>query len=139
MKSNGVPAVNIINIAELRTETYRLVFVMLEERLGHYAGFREAFVDAFALTPPPADGGAPGYFRASSGREYQITFLSRSGQRFPSGLEIHALVPDFAPVDPEALDEDIWRFLEGLIRRVGGGWTGEALQATGKVYKIPWA
>jgi hypothetical protein len=134
-----VPAVNIINIAELRTKTYRQVFVMSEERLGHYAGFREAFVDAFALTPADADGGAPGYFRAPSGREYQITFLSRSGQRFPSGLEIHALVSYFDPVDPEAVDEDIWRFLEWLIACVGGEWTIEALQATGKVYKIPWA
>jgi len=131
--------IDIITAAELRTETYRLVFVMLEERLGHYAGFREAFVDAFALTPAHADGGAPGYFRASSGREYQITFLSRSGQRFPSGLEIHALVPGFAPVDPDALDQDLWYFLQWMIARVGGEWTVEALQATGKVYKIPWA
>ena len=132
-------SIDVIAAAELRTKTYRQVFVMLEERLGHYAGFREAFVDAFALTPADADGGAPGYFRARSGREYQITFLSRSGQRFPSGLEIHALVPNFDPVDPEAIDEDIWRFLEWLIARVGGEWTIEALQKTGKVYKIPWA
>ena len=131
--------IDIITSAEVRTETYRLVFMMLEERLGHYAGFREAFVDAFALTPAHADGGAPGYFRASSGREYQITFLSRSGQRFPSGLEIHALVPGFAPVDPEALDEDLWYFLRWMVARVGGEWTVESLQATGKVYKIPWA
>ena len=81
----------------------------------------------------------PGYFRAASGREYEVMFTSRSGERFPSGLEIHALVPGFDPVDPEATDEDIWRFLEWLIPRVGGEWTLEALKATGKVYKIPWA
>ena len=131
--------IEIIGIADLRTQEYRTVFVMVEERLGHYAGFREAFVETFGLTPAHADGGAPGYFRAASGREYQIVFMSRSGQRFPSGIEIHALVPRFDPVDTEAVDEDVWRFLEWLIPRVGGEWALEDLKATGKAYKIPWA
>jgi len=131
--------IEIITAAELRTKTYRNVFVMVEERLGHYDGFREAIVGAFGLTPAHADGGAPGYFRAPSGREYQIIFMARSGQRFPSGIEIHALVPQFDAVDPEAADEDIWHFLEWLVARVGGEWSVEALKATGKVYKIPWA
>ncbi len=47
--------------------------------------------------------------------------------------------PDNGFPDTEATDEDIWRFLEWLIPRVGGEWTLEALKATGKVYKIPWA
>jgi hypothetical protein len=132
-------SVDIISPATLRTQSYRTVFVMVEERLGHYAGFREALVKAFGLTPAHADGGAPGYFRAASGREYQVVFTSRSGQRFPSGMEIYALVRGFDPVDPEAIDEDIWRFLEWLIPRVGGQWTLEDLKATGKVYRIPWA
>ncbi len=131
--------VTIVKASDLRTQDYRTVFVMLEERLGHYGGFREALVTAFELVPADADGGAPGYFRAESGREYQVVFLSRSGQRFPSGIEIHALVPGFDPVDSDALDEDIWRFLEWLIVRVGGEWNLEDLRATGKVYKIPWA
>ena len=133
-------SIEIIATADdLRTREFRTVFVIVEERLGHYAGFREAFVEAFGLTPEHADGGDPGYFRAASGREYQIVFLSRSGQRFPSGIEIHALVARFDPVEPEALDEDVWRFLEWLIPRVGGEWTLEHLKATGRVYKIPWA
>lgn len=131
--------ITIVNASELRTHEHRTVFVMLEERLGHYAGFREALVAAFGLLPAHADGGAPGYFRAESGREYQVIFLSRSGQRFPSGIEIHALIAGFDPVDSDALDEDIWRFLEWLIVRVGGDWTLEDLKATGKIYKIPWA
>jgi len=131
--------IEIIGAADIRTGNYRTVFVMTEERLGHYAGFREALVDAFGLTPARADGGAPGYFRAASGREYEVIFLSRSGHRFPSGIEIHALVPGFDPVDADAIDEDVWRFLEWLIPRVGGEWTLEALKSTGKVYKIPWA
>jgi hypothetical protein len=132
-------SIEIVSSADLRTEKSRTVFVMNEERLGHYAGFREALIEAFRLTPAHADGGPPGYFRAASGREYQVVFTSRSGERFPSGLEIHVLVPGFDPVDPEAIDEDVWRFLEWLIPRVGGEWTLEALKATGKVYKIPWA
>lgn len=132
-------SIEIIAAADLRTANARRVFVLVEERLGHYAGFREALATAFALTAAHADGGAPGYFRAPSGREYEVVFLGRSGQRFPSGMEIHALVPGFEAIDPQAADEDIWRFLEWLIPRVGGEWTIEALQSTGKVYKIPWA
>lgn len=132
-------SIEIVDASGLHTQNYRTVFVMTEERLGHYAGFREALVKAFSLTPAHADGGEPGFFRAPSGREYQVVFLSRSEQRFPSGLEIHALAPGFDPVDPQAIDEDVWRFLEWLIPRVGGEWTLDALKATGKVYKVPWA
>lgn len=132
-------SINIITAVDIRAQNYRHVFVMVEERLGHYAGFREALIEAFGLTAAHADGGPPGYFRAESGRQYEVVFLSRSGHRFPSGVEIHALVPGFDSVDPEATDEDIWRFLEWLIPRVGGEWTLDALKATGKVYKIPWA
>jgi hypothetical protein len=131
--------IEILTLAEIRSKNYRRVFVMAEERLGHYAGFREALIAAFGLTATHADGGPPGYFRAASGREYEVVLISRSGQRFPAGLEIHALVPGFETIDPEATDEDIWHFLEWLIPRVGGEWTLEALKATGKVYKIPWA
>ncbi|MEO8166262.1 MAG: hypothetical protein ABI619_12785 [Betaproteobacteria bacterium] len=131
--------IEVVSASDLRTQNYRTTFVMLEERLGHYAGFREALVDAFGLTPAHADGGEPGYIRAGSGREYQIVFISRSGQRFPSGIEINALVPSFDPVDTDAIDEDIWRFLEWLIASVGGEWKLEDLKATGKVYRIPWA
>ena len=52
-------SIEIIGIADLRTQEYRTVFVMVEERLGHYAGFREAFVETFGLTPAHADGGVP--------------------------------------------------------------------------------
>jgi hypothetical protein len=131
--------IEILTLADIRAKNYRRVFVMAEERLGHYAGFREALIAAFGLAAAHADGGPPGYFRAASGREYEVVFISRSGQRFPSGLEIHALVPGFDAIDPEATDEDIWHFLEWLIPRVGGEWTLESLKATGKVYKIPWA
>lgn len=132
-------SIQIIGANDIRTEKYRTVFLMVEERLNHYAGFREALIEAFKLTPAHADGGSPGFFRAGSGREYQVVFLSRSGHRFPSGLEIHALVRGFDPFDADAADEDVWRFLEWLIPRVGGEWTLDALKATGKVYKIPWA
>jgi hypothetical protein len=132
-------SIEIISASVLRTRKCRTVFVLAEERLGHYPGFREALVKAFGLSPAHADGGPPGYFRAASGREYQVVFLSRSGQRFPSGLEIHALVAGFDPVDAEAVDEDVWRFLEWLVPQVGGEWTLEALRSTGKVYRIPWA
>lgn len=132
-------SIEVVEASGLRTANARRVFRLAEERLGHYDGFREALVQAFGLTPAHADGGPPGYFRAPSGREYEVVFLSRSGQRFPSGLEIHALVPGFEPLDEDGADEDVWRFLEWLIPRVGGEWTLEALRSTGKVYRIPWA
>ena len=132
-------SIEIVTAADIRAKNPRRVFVMVEERLGHYAGFREALVAAFALTPAHADGGPAGYFRASSGREYELVFVSRSGQRFPSGVEIHALVPGFDAIETDAIDEDIWHFLEWLIPCVGGEWTLETLRSTGKVYKIPWA
>ena len=132
-------SIEIVAPADIRTQNYRRVFVMMEDRLGHYPGFREAFIEAFKLTPAHADGGPGGYFRAVSGREYEVVFTSRSGHRFPSGLEINALVAGFDAIEPDATDEDIWRFMEWLIPRVGGEWTLEALKATGKVYKIPWA
>ncbi len=71
-------SIDIVSAVQLRTEKYRTVFVMVEERLGHYAGFREALIDAFKLTPADAVGGSPGYFRAGTGREYQLVCLSPS-------------------------------------------------------------
>ena len=71
-------SIEIVAPADIRTQNYRRVFVMMEDRLGHYPGFREALAEAFKLTPAHADGGAPGYFRAASGREYEVVFTSRS-------------------------------------------------------------
>lgn len=54
-------SVEIVDASGLHTQKYRTVFVMTEERRGHYAGLREALVKAFSLTPAHADGGEPGF------------------------------------------------------------------------------
>lgn len=117
----------------------RRVFVLGEDRLDHYPEFRERVVRGFGLTPAHADGGDPGYFRAPSGREYEVVFTARSGHRFPSGLEIYALPPGLEPVDADAADEDLWHFLRWLVGGAGGEWTLEALESVGALYKVPWA
>ena len=35
----------------------------------------------------------PSYLAAPSGTEYALVFVGRSGEPFPSGVQIHALVP----------------------------------------------
>ncbi len=132
-------SVTLLSPSEVSLAARRRVFVLAEDRLGHYPEFREYVARSFHLTPADADGGPPGYFRAPSGREYEVIFTSRSGHRFPSGLEVYALVTGFSPVDHEAVDEDLWHFLRWLVAGVGGEWSLDALESTGALYKVPWA
>ncbi|HUB14379.1 MAG TPA: hypothetical protein VMB34_20680 [Acetobacteraceae bacterium] len=113
----------------------RLAFVLREDRLGHYAEFRDFFVRSFELDRVGL--AQPGYLRASSGMTYALIFIGRSGEAFPCGLEIHTAVPALEPLDEAQVDRDLWAILRWVVEGVGGAWTIEALQATGRLFRIP--
>jgi len=113
----------------------RLAPVLTEDRLGHYPEFRDFFVRRFALDRIGL--ARPGYVRTESGGVYALVFIGRSGEAFPSGLEIHAVVPALEPLDDAAVDRDLWSILCWIVEGVGGEWTVEALQATGRLFRIP--
>ncbi len=115
-------------------EGTRLAFVLAEDRLGHYAEFRDFFVRSFALDRVGL--ARPGYLAAPSGTVYALIFIGRSGEQFPSGVEIHAIVPALEPIDEAVVDRDLWAILQWMIAGIGGAWTIEALQATGRLFRI---
>jgi hypothetical protein len=113
----------------------RLAFALAEDRLGHYDEFRAFFAASFDLDRVGL--AEPGYVRAPSGLIYALVFLGRSGEAFPSGVEIHAVVDALEPIEDSVMDTDLWAILGWMIAGVGGAWTLDDLHATGRVYRIP--
>jgi hypothetical protein len=126
-------AVNVITTPSL--EGKRRAFVLAEDRIGHYPEFRAFFSDMFDLGRIGLQ--SPGYLAAPSGTEYALVFIGRSGEPFPAGVEIYALVPALEPLDDEAVDRDLWEILRWTISGVGGDWTLADLDATGRLYLVP--
>ena len=116
------------------TEGPRQALVLTEDRLGHYP-FRAFFVRTFDLDRVGLS--EPGFVSAPSGTTYTLVFVGRSGEPFPSGLELYAIVEALEPLDDKAVDEDLWAILSWMIGGVGAPWTVENLQATGRLYRIP--
>jgi hypothetical protein len=116
-------------------EGKRRAFVFAEDRIGHYAEFRTFFAKIFDLGRVGLR--EPGYLAAPSGTEYALVFIGRSGEPFPAGVEIHALVPTLEPVDEGTIDRDLWEILHWMIGGVGGPWTLADLDATGRLLRIP--
>lgn len=115
----------------------RRAFVLAEDRIGHYPEFRCFFAQTFDLD---RDGlKQPGYLIAPSGNSYALVFVGRSGEPFPAGVEIHALVPALEPLDENTVDRDLWAILKWMIAGVGGDWTVHDLEATGRLYRVPGA
>jgi hypothetical protein len=113
----------------------RRAFVLAEDRIGHYPEFRRFFVETFDLD---RDGlKQPGYLAAPSRNSYALVFIGRSGEPFPSGVEIHALAPALEPLDENIVDRDLWAILKWMIAGVGGDWTVRDLEATGRLYRAP--
>jgi len=113
----------------------RRAFVLGEDRIGHYAEFRRFFVETFDLD---RDGlKHPGYVTAPSGTSYALVFIGRSGEPFPAGVEIYALVPALEPLDEDMVERDLWAILKWMIAGVGGDWTVHDLEATGRLYRVP--
>jgi hypothetical protein len=116
-------------------EDLRRALMLNEDRLGHYAEFREFFISAFDLKSVLPQ--RSGYLQGPSGTNYELVFISRSGEPSPSGLDIFALIPALEPCDESILDRDLWEILRWMIDGIGLPWTLEAVDATGKLYKIP--
>jgi hypothetical protein len=126
---------DIVVIANPEAGGTRRALVLTEDRLGHYPEFRAFFARTFDLDRIGLS--EPGFVRAPSGLAYALVFLGRSGELFPSGLEIYAIVDALEPLDDVAVDKDLWAILAWMIGGVGAPWTVETLQATGRLYRIP--
>lgn len=117
-----------------RPAGHRAVPLLTEPTLDHYPEFRRFVVDSFGLDETRV--GPSGLLRVD-GRHYELVFLGRSGRPFPSGVEVHALVPGLEPLDEDTADRDLWAILQWLVSGVGGEWTADALTTTGRIYRIP--
>ena len=122
-------------IARPALEDRRLALVLAEDRVGHYPEFRRFFTRAFDLDRVGL--AEPGYVHAPSGLAYALVFIGRSGEPWPSGVEISAIVPALEPIDEATIDRDLWAILEWMIEGVGGDWPTRDLQATGRLYRLP--
>ena len=67
---------------------------------------------------------------------YELVFVGRSGRPFPAGVEVNALVPGLEPLDEARADVDLFAILLWMVDGIGGDWTAEALQTTGRIYRI---
>ena len=112
----------------------RLAFGLLEDRIGHYPEFRDFFARTFGLEHKGLT--EPGFVRAPSGIVYTLIFIGRSGEPFPSGVEINAVVDALEPIDSETLDRDLWAILRWMIGGVGGAWTVEDFDRTARLYRV---
>ena len=113
----------------------RRALVLTEDRVGHYPEFRAYFVRVFNLDQLGL--ARPGYVVAPSGGVYEMVFVGRSGEAFPSGVEINALIDALEPMDENAVDRDLWAILRWMIAGVGAPWSVEDLDATGRLYRLP--
>ena len=113
----------------------RLAFGLAEDRIGHYPEFRTFFARTFDLDRKGL--AEPGFVRGPSGLAYTLVFIGRSGEPFPSGVEISAVVDALEPIEGGVLDRDLWAILRWMIAGVGGAWTVEDLDRTGRLYRAP--
>lgn len=113
----------------------RRALILAEERIGHYPEFRAFFTELFDLDHIGLR--EPGYLAAPSGAQYVLVFTGRSGEPFPAGVEIHALVAALEPLDQALVDRDLWEILRWMVGGVGGGWTIADLDAAGRLYRVP--
>ena len=113
----------------------RRALVLTEDRVGHYPEFRAYFARVFDLDRLGL--ARPGYVVAPSGGVYELVFVGRSGEAFPSGVEIHALLDALEPMDENTVDRDLWAILRWMIVGVGAPWSVEDLDATGRLYRLP--
>jgi hypothetical protein len=113
----------------------RLSFALAEDRVAHYPEFRDFFVRTFDLDRTGL--AEPGFVRAPSGTTYALVFIGRSGEPFPSGVEIHAIVDALEPLEGTILDRDLWSILRWMVGGVGAPWTVEDFDRTGRLYRVP--
>lgn len=125
----------VIAIEKPDLQGKRLSFALSEDRVAHYPEFRDFFVRTFELDRKGLS--EPGFVRAPSGLAYALVFIGRSGEPFPSGVEIHAIVNALEPLDDATLDRDLWGILRWMIGGIGAPWTVEDFDRTGRLYRVP--
>ena len=113
----------------------RLAFALAEDRLGHYPEFRAFFARTFDLDRLGL--AEPGFVQAPSTLQYALVFIGRSGEPFPAGVEIYAIVGALEPIEESVLDADLWAILRWVVEKSGGPWRLEDLDSTGRLYRIP--
>jgi hypothetical protein len=126
---------DVIVVPRPSTDAKRLALVLTEDRVGHYSEFRDFFVRTFELDRIGL--AEPGFVQAPSGLIYALMFIGRSGEPFPSGVELCAIVDALEPIDDDVVDRDLWTILEWMIAGVGAPWTVSDLQQTGRLYRVP--
>lgn len=124
----------VVMPSSARPSGRRGVPLLTEPSVGHYPEFRRFLGEAFGLAEDRV--GPPGLLGLGD-RYYELVFLGRSGTPFPSGVEIHALVPGVEPLDEAAADRDLWAIMQWLVAGVGGDWSVDALVTTGRIYRVP--
>ncbi len=73
----------------------------------------------------------PGFVQAPSGLTYALVFIGRSGEPFPAGIGIYAVVAALEPIEESVADADLWSILRWMVEGIGGAWTVEDLESTG--------
>ena len=126
---------SIAVLSECDLSGKRLAFALAEDRIGHYPEFRDFFARVFDLDRVGL--AQPGFVSAPSGLAYALVFIGRSGDPFPAGVEIYAVVDALTPIDEDVLDRDLWAILCWMIEGVGAPWQVESLIATGRLFRIP--
>jgi hypothetical protein len=124
---------NLVQPTSSRPAGHRSVPLLTEHQLDHYPEFAEFFRRVFPLDADPF--GPPGLVSVGP-RVYELTFHGRSGRPFPCGLTLAALVADLEPLDETSVEGDLWAILTWIIDGVGGPWTIEGLETTGRIYRI---
>ena len=113
---------------------YRSVPLVTEHAVGHYPEFRDFFIDRFGLAEDPF---APAPVLAFGDRRYELVFVGYSGCPFPAEVRVNALVSGLEPLDEAAADADVWSLLHWIVSEIGGEWSGDDLDLTGQIYKLP--
>jgi len=94
--------------------------LMTEHKLGDYPEFQAFFRRGFDLDTVGLS--QPGCVRAESGRLYLLVFLGRSGEAFPSGVEIHPVGSGATTADVEIADRDLSTILQWTIEGSKSDW-----------------
>jgi hypothetical protein len=112
---------------------YRSVPLLAEPNVEHYPEYRDFFISRFGLAEDPF---APAPVVSFEDRLYELVFVGYSGRPFPAEIWINALVPGLEPLDETAADADLWSLLSWIVSEIGGEWSEDDLDLTGRIYKL---
>ena len=113
----------------------RRELLLVEARLGDDDTFRSFFRRQFDLDQTGL--ARPGYVCTPGGRWLELVFLGRSGEPFPSGVEINALSAALEPLDEAAAEVDLADFMAWMFEGAGLPWSLAAWRDTARLYHLP--